>query len=218
MKHQPILFAFCGPTASGKSTICKHLIEKYSNLMLSVSTTTRIPRAYEKEGEHYYFVKKPEFEKRVDTGCFLEHAVFNSEYYGTEKINIERASQKSQDILLDIEVQGVEQLRESYNDDLIVISVLPPSMKILRERLSARNTEDPQQAKSRLEIAIGEIKKLGSKSFSQYVIINDSLSKSYEDAESIVKAERCCVKRQSLTIFDKLLSEASDLLTHRKMK
>ena len=73
MKHRPILFAFCGPTASGKSTICKFLAEKCSDLMTSVSTTTRSPRSYEREGEHYYFVAKAEFEKRIQEGKFLDY-------------------------------------------------------------------------------------------------------------------------------------------------
>ena len=189
----PILFCFVGPTASGKSTICRELLQSDSSLMSSVSTTTRAARASEVEGKDYFFVAKEEFEKRVAEGRFLEHAEFAGNRYGTELTNIERAIQEERDLLFDIEVEGVKQLRSSRPDRLVVVFMHPPSMEILRERLESRGANTPEDISRRLQRAEEEIQILSSPGFSNHVLVNDMLPESIEQAKKIISDERARV-------------------------
>ena len=148
------------------------------------------------EGEDYFFVSEEEFKKRVADDCFIEHVVFSSNHYGTEKRNIDLAIEKGCDLLLDIDVQGVEQLKQLYPKRLVCIFVFPPSFDALVERLRARGTESEEQIESRLEIARKEIAKLREPSFSDYLVINDQLEASTSEVKSIVIAERNRLSRK----------------------
>ena len=196
---EPILFAFCGPSASGKSTILRELAGQEPSLMLSISTTTRAPRGKETEGVDYYFVAEEEFEKRVANGLFLEHAAYGGCRYGTERRNIEDASRISADLLLDIDVQGAESLKKEFKNQLVVTFVFPPSFDELVKRLEARATEGPEAIKKRISIAEQEIEKLLSPGFSDYLLINDDLTESIHLARAIILAERMSLPRQTCT-------------------
>ncbi len=190
-KHHPIFFCFCGPAASGKSTLCRELVRLDSRLRLSVSTTTRSPRGEEKDGIDYYFVSDAEFQNRIASGRFLEHAVFNGKRYGTELGNLESAESDGADLLLDIDVQGAEALKKLRPADTVVIFIFPPSMAVLEERFRARGTEDEEKIQARLQIARKEIETLRSPGFSDYYIENDDLQQAVKSSQAIVDAERC---------------------------
>lgn len=200
MSNKNILFCFAGPTASGKSTISKALAAEDSTLKLSISTTTRQPRAGEQDGREYFFVTPEEFEQRIKAGLFLEHAEFSGNRYGTEKRNIELAFADGRDLLLDIDVQGVQQLKTLYPAQTVTVFVTPPSMAELLARLSKRGSETADQTRLRLETAQKEIALLGSQGFSDYLIVNDALADALVAARNIVNAERLRFSRKNFQL------------------
>ena len=200
MSKERLLFCFCGPTASGKSTICREVVSLVKQAELSISTTTRPIRAGEKKGRDYFFVTPEEFTTRVRTGLFVEYAQYNSNYYGTEYRNIDQAMEKGVDLVLDIEVQGVRQLKERYGKRVVVIFVIPPTVVELESRLRGRATEAEEVIRSRLLIAQQEIQILSSENFSDYLLVNDSLEESIRLGASIVEGERCRASRNTALI------------------
>ncbi len=206
--REQIIFCFCGPTASGKSTICRRLLAIDSHLHLSISTTTRSPREGEKDGADYYFVTDDEFKKRISEDKFIEHATFNKNRYGTEKRNLEEAAAKDSDALFDIEVQGVEQLKSLYGRRVVTIFVFPPSFDVLVERLKKRGTEDEDKMKQRLSIAKKEIAVLTKEGFADYFLVNDSLDSAVVTAERLISAERTKMNRLIPTALDEIIKDA----------
>lgn len=200
MSKDRLLFCFCGPTASGKSTICREVVSRVKEAALSISTTTRPIRAGEKKGRDYFFVTPEEFATRVRSGSFVEYAEYNNNFYGTEYRNIDHAIEKNVDLVLDIEVQGVRQLKERYGKRVVVIFVIPPTVVELETRLRGRATEAEEVIRSRLLIAQQEIQILSSENFSDYLLINDSLEESIRLGASIVEGERCRLSRNDSLI------------------
>jgi guanylate kinase len=186
----PLLFCFIGPGASGKSSICTALAKDADlPVFLSVSSTTRTPRPYEKEGREYFFLSKQEFASRLSQGMFLEHAEFAGNLYGTEKRNIETAEQLKKNLLLDIEVQGVIQLRKAYPENIVVVFICPPSIEELRERFRSRGTDSEARINERIVLAREEIRLALSPGFSDYVIVNETLDKSIWYARGVILGE-----------------------------
>jgi guanylate kinase len=186
----PLLFCFIGPGASGKSSICTSLAaDKDLPVHLSVSSTTRKPRTYEEEGREYFFLSDEEFDRRITDGLFLEHAVFAGNRYGTELRNLENAERSGKHLVLDIEIQGVIQLKKSHPERVVVVFICPPSLEILRERFMQRGTDSPERISERIEIAKLEIKKALEPGFSDYVIVNHALSESILYSRSLVLGE-----------------------------
>lgn len=201
-----ILFCFCAPSGSGKTTICKELLTLDQNLGLSVSTTTRKPRQGEVDGKDYYFVSEEEFQKRLQADLFVEHNMYAGNFYGTEKKVVNDSIKNSQDLLFDIDVHGVENLKKYYPDRVVSIFVFPPSFKVLKERLDLRASEDPEKLKSRLNEIQNEISFLRKPGFSDYLLINDKLERSLQLAQSIITVERVRFKRFSASFVDKMLN------------
>ncbi len=197
VEREPILFCFCGPVASGKSTITRHVLTS-SSLALSISTTTRKPRPKEKHGVHYYFLKKEEFLKKIEKGDFIEYAEFNNNFYGTDKKVVRDAFKNGVDLLLDIEVKGVKILKSLYPENVVTIFVIPPSIEILKSRLIKRKSnEGKEEIEKRLKIAKEEIKVLVSNGFSDYLLVNDDLDEAKKDALSIIRGEKRKFSRYS---------------------
>lgn len=193
---EPLLFCFCGPGASGKSTICRELARSSElNLFLSISTTSRKPRGKEADGVEYHFVAEAEFLKRVRDRKFIEHAEFGGSYYGTETKNIQDASSRGADLLLDIDVQGAKLLRAQFRERVVVVFVFPPSIKILEERFRARGTDSEERIQERLRIAEREVAALSTPDFSDYLVVNDILAEAVSLSASIVEAERARFSR-----------------------
>ena len=180
------VFIISAPSGSGKSTLVGRLLTSDPNLLFSVSYTTRKPRGAEVDGQSYHFISRGDFETRIRRGEFLEHAEVFGNYYGTHRGILERAIAEHKDLVLDIDVQGARQLKESIGD-AISIFILAPSREILEQRLRVRSEDAETVIQRRLRDAADEIRSYTSY---DYVLVNDDLERSVDTLAAIVKAER----------------------------
>ena len=178
----PRIVVLSAPSGGGKTTIAKAVREQYPDRFgFSVSATTRKPRSGEKDGVDYYFWKPDEFLKGVNHGMFLEHAQYGGELYGTLKSDVQQILDSGRHVLLDIEVQGAEQVRK-LDPNVLTIFILPSDPRVLIRRLVERGSETPEQIQQRLERATYEI---GQATEFQRWIRNDDLQ---EAVRAVVKA------------------------------
>ena len=180
----PIVVA--APSGTGKTTVCRQVVEHDGEIVFSVSHTTRARRSGESDGTDYHFVDEARFLALVDEDAFLEHAVYNENRYGTSHAALDGPMAQGLDVLLEIEVQGARQVRERRPDARFVF-LLPPSFATLRERLRGRGTDAPEQIERRLEVARREL--LAVSDF-DYAVVNDDLDRCVADVLSILAAER----------------------------
>lgn len=145
------VFVITGPSGVGKGTVIRALRERHPGLGLSVSATTRAPREGETDGEHYHFLTPQEFDRRVAAGEFVEHAAYSCNQYGTLRSELERHAEQG-GVLLEIELQGARQVRESM-PDATQIFIAPPTPETLRERLIGRGTDSDEAIERRLQVA-----------------------------------------------------------------
>ena len=189
------LFIISGPAGSGKGTVVKSLMEKHSELVLSVSATTRQPRPGEIHGREYFFISKEEFQGRIEAGQMLEfnHFTGNGNYYGTPKKEVEQALTAGKDVILEIEVNGAMQVKEKF-EAAVAIMLTPPNGEILEKRLTGRGTEKEDEIKKRLATAKEEIKLLPKYDYS--VVNEDGRVEECADLiYSIIIAERHKTKK-----------------------
>lgn len=180
-----LLIVLSGPSGVGKGTIAKKLVERNSNILLSVSCTTRQPRANEIHGREYYFITKDEFNKKIESNGFLEYSEHFENCYGTPKDFTLKGLEKN-DVLLEIDVNGGLKVKENYPDALLIM-IQPPSLEELEKRLLGRNTESIEKIKARMERIAYETEQ--GKDY-DYTVINDDLTVAVEQIESIIKAEK----------------------------
>jgi len=191
-KGKGLLIVISGPSGAGKGTICKRILKDINNIKISVSMTSREPRGHETHGVDYYFVSKEEFENRINNNEFLEYAiVHNGQYYGTPKSKIEDDLNNGTSIILEIDIQGALKVKETLQDAIFVF-IMPPSMKVLKERLINRNTESEEKVMERFKTAYKELNEF--KKYN-YVVVNDDLEEAVDKVKSIILAERCRVDR-----------------------
>lgn len=182
-----LLFIISGPAGSGKGTVVNSLIKNHPELSLSVSATTRAPRAGEIDGVHYHFISKDEFEKLIEKGEVLEHTTYCENYYGTLKREVLKANKAGRDIILEIEVDGAMQVKKKVRG-AVTIMLTPPDAASLEKRLRGRGTETDEVIKWRLNRAKEEIKLIGNYDYS--VVNNDGeADKCAELIYDIIKAE-----------------------------
>lgn len=181
-----LLVILSGPSGSGKDTILSELEKRDENIRLSISMTTRKPRDWEIDGKNYYFVDEGYFFRKLESGQILEYAQYGSNYYGTPKAPVDLWLSEGKTVILKIEVQGAEKIRALYPDS-VSIFLMPPSLKILEERLRKRETEDEDEINRRLSIAVSEIKR--SVEYDYYVI-NDVVGYAVTDICAIIQAEK----------------------------
>jgi guanylate kinase len=174
------------PSGTGKTTVCRRIVESDEEIVFSVSHTTRARREGEVDGEDYHFVTRGEFERLADDGAFLEWAVYNDNRYGTSWKSIDVPLAEGCDVLLEIEVQGARQVRRR-RDDARFIFLLPPSMEVLEDRLQGRGTDSPEQVQRRLETADEEVEAIRDFDFA---VVNDDLDRCLASVMEIIRAER----------------------------
>ena len=183
MNPFPIILS--APSGGGKTTIARELLRRRTDLGYSVSCTTRSPRVGEVEGRDYYFLSLAEFERRRDAGEFAESAQVHGNMYGTLRSEIERVLGSGKHVVMDIDVQGAQQLTRVFPQS-VTIFVLPPSAEVLLERLRRRRTESKEQLAKRLQSALQELQAV---ELYQYVVTNDELVKAVQRVSAVVDAE-----------------------------
>jgi guanylate kinase len=179
----PRVFVITGPSGVGKGTLIRTLLERIPELELSVSATTRKPRPGEEDGVAYHFLTDEEFARRVELGDFVEHASYSGRRYGTLRSELERRTADGAPVVLEIEVQGARQIKQTM-PEAVRIFIAPPSEDALRTRLIGRGTDDPEQIEARLETAREEL--LAKDEFA-HVVVNDRLEDSVERLERVVR-------------------------------
>jgi guanylate kinase len=193
-----ILFVVSAPSGTGKTTLCAN-VRQTPDLVYSVSCTTRPIRKGEKDGTDYSFLPREEFEKRVKAGEMLEHADVYGQCYGTPKGPILEHLAAGRDVLLDIDVQGARQIRESQDPkiraSLADIFIMPPDLEELRRRLEGRGTETAKQIEKRIQAADSEM--ADWKSY-RYTILSSSMEEDLIKFRAIIRAERYLSRRLDL--------------------
>ena len=187
-----IIFILSAPSGAGKTTIYREALKAISNLEFSISLTTRTRRNNEADGIDYSFVSEEEFNRRQSSGELAEWARVFESSYGTPRAPLDAAIASGHDILLDIDIQGAQQIRAKYPDDAVSIFVLPPTLDELAERLRGRATEDESKIQHRLQKAREEAQAYPEY---DYLIVNAEIPKSVARLETIVNAERLKVSR-----------------------
>ena len=178
------VFVITGPSGVGKGTLIRGLLERVPELGLSVSATTRPPRPGETQGVDYHFLSGDEFDRRVADGEFVEHATYSGRRYGTLRSELEGRLQRGEPVVLEIEVQGARQVRQTMPEALQVF-IAPPNPEALRARLVGRGTDDPEQVRRRMQTADEELK--AQREFA-HVVVNDRLEEATEELANIVRA------------------------------
>ena len=180
------VFIISAPSGSGKSTLVNEVRKLITGLDFSISYTTRDPRGSEQNGREYHFVSRKEFENMLAQDEFLEHADVFGNCYGTARRFLHQAEQRGHDLLLDIDVQGADQIKRKI-PDAVSVFILPPGRKSLESRLRNRGQDTEEVIQRRLATATREIEKYGKY---DYILINDRLDESIEALKSILLAER----------------------------
>lgn len=190
------LIIISAPSGGGKGTLIKEILTTVPNIGYSVSLTTRPQRPGEVHGHDYYFVSKDEFEKFKSEGGFLEYAEVHGNFYGTSLALTEKMAAEGKDVILEIDVQGAASVLDKM-PDAVSIFIMPPSFEVLKARLTARATENPDDLSLRLGNAFGEV--MGYVNF-EYVVVNDEVAAASRRLESIILAERLRRVRQTEAI------------------
>lgn len=185
-KKKGRIFVISSPSGGGKTTVCNQLKKEGFNIQFSVSATTRLPRVGEQDGKDYYFLKKNAFKRLIRKNGFLEWAENFGNLYGTPKEFVLNAISKGNNIILPIDVKGAMQVKKIYKNAVLVF-LLPPSMKLLKNRLKKRKTEEVRTLTHRLEVAKKELTYVNKY---DYTIVNDRLDKAVETFKSIIAGER----------------------------
>lgn len=197
------LFVVSGPSGAGKGTILKEVYKKRKDIYFSISATTRSPRVNEKEGKSYYFLDEEEFKRRIDSDDFLEWAEVYGNYYGTLKGPVIHQLERGLNVLLEIDIQGALQIKEMY-EEAVFIFVLPPSLKVLKQRIIDRGSETDETLNRRMKKALEEISYIEKY---DYFIINGELEESVKTMESILNAENAKVARDIVEMLETEQSE-----------
>jgi guanylate kinase len=204
--YRPLICIISAPSGSGKSTLVNELLKLVPNLDFSISYTTRPSRGSEQDGKQYYFVSREEFEQMIRNDEFLEHANVFGNYYGTARKFLREAEEKRHDLLLDIDVQGAEQMKRKL-PEAVSIFVLPPDRKTLEWRLRKRSEDAEEVITRRLLTASREI---GNYNKYDYILINDDLEESIESLQAIVLAERLRRSGRPLSLGEQKIAESAD--------
>jgi guanylate kinase len=191
--------AVAAPSGAGKTTLCVRMTERFDKLRYAISYTTRKPREGEVDGEHYHFVDTARFNEMISQGAFLEWAEVHGNFYGTPKAEVAAMRDQGIDVLLDLDVQGVESIRNLDTDGVFCL-ILPPSFAELRKRLESRGKDATEEIERRMTIAVKEV---GHIDLFDYVIVNDDLDQATRTLESVIRAEHSRRSQIDQDWFDK---------------
>lgn len=182
--YKGLLFVVSGPSGAGKGTICEKLADKF-DIHLSVSMTTRFPRPGEIEGKSYYFTREEAFKEELAKEGLLEYAKVYGNYYGTPRDKVMEQLKSGRDVVLEIDIQGAMQIRESYPAGKFIF-ILPPSMAELRKRITGRGSETEEAINLRMKEALKEVSYIDKY---DYCVINGELDEAVNRVEAIITAE-----------------------------
>lgn len=183
------IFIISAPSGAGKSSLIEGLVAKDNAIKKSISVTTRQPRSGEQNGQHYFFTSEADFQTRINDGEFLEYALVHGNWYGTSKALVEKELGKQNDLILEIDYQGAQAVREQFPSS-ISIFILPPNKTVLRSRLEKRNTDDIATIEQRLNAASNEISHISDY---QYAIINNNFDEALAELVAVVKTSRLSI-------------------------
>lgn len=186
LKSNGHVFVIAAPSGTGKTTVCQHILARDSRLRLSISHTTRAPRAGEEDGVHYHFVDDKTFRELREADGFLEHAEYNGNAYGTSWRSIDGPLELGQDVVLEIEVQGAAQVR-ARRPSACLIFLLPPDLEVLEARLRGRGTDDEDVIQRRMALVDRE---LAAAEIFDYAVINDDLDTAVDQVLEVIDAVR----------------------------
>jgi len=199
-----LLIILSSPSGGGKTSIFKELLNRRPGFNYSVSATTRPGRKDEIEGESYYFLTEKEFQGKIEQGLFAEWAKVFGHYYGTYKMFIDKSLRNGDTTLMDLDIQGAWNLSKQYKE-AVTIFLIPPSLKILKERLFNRGTDKYEVCEKRLEEALKEIEEWPNYN---YVVVNDVFEKTVSEVEAIITAESAKSSNFRDGYFEKLFRRA----------
>ena len=180
-----LLVVLSGFSGAGKGTLVKKLLSAHDNYSLSVSATTRAPREGETHGKDYFFVSREEFEAMIRDNALIEYASYVGNYYGTPRAYVEQELAAGRDVLLEIEIQGAQKIRQLYPDSLLIF-VAPPSASELFRRLTGRGTETEEQIRGRLQRAVEESRFMDDY---DYLLVNDDLDEAAAFLHSLIDGQ-----------------------------
>lgn len=198
------LFILSGPSGSGKDTVLAGVFERCPEIAFSISSITRPMRAGEREGEKYHFISRAEFEEMIAADALLEHNVFVGNYYGTPREPVERCIAAGGDMIVEVDVNGAAQIRKKM-PEAVSIFIMPPSLEVLRDRLSRRGTESAELVEERLASAVGEIARAGEY---DYIVVNEALDRAVADVITVIAGDRLRTDRRC-ALIDEILNKAS---------
>jgi len=204
-KHKGNLFILSAPSGAGKSTLYKALLKQDEQVRISISHTTRVPRAGEEHGREYYFIDDESFLDMIAEDAFFEHAQVFDHYYGTSKESIFGMLEQGLDVILEIDWQGARQIRQLY-PEAISIFILPPSLQALEERLKSRATDTDEVIQRRMAKAVNEMSHYHEYDF---IIVNDEFDAALSQMASIfmaMRAKRPVMQEKNANLINDLLS------------
>ena len=187
MTNEGLLYIVSAPSGTGKTTLLKRVMDYFPDIRFSISYTTRPPRPDEMDGRDYHFISPQHFQQMVEKGAFAEWAEVLGNRYGTALNSIRESRSQGVDLILDIDSQGARQMKERF-DEGIFIFILPPSLKILEQRLKARGVDEQEVIQFRVTKARDEMEQAR---WYNYIIVNDRVEEAAEQLKSIIIAERC---------------------------
>lgn len=209
------IIVISSPSGGGKGSVIKGLLENDNkNRWLSVSATSRKPRPGEVEGVNYFYLTENEFKEKIEKDYFLEYTNYAGNYYGTPKEFIKDKLNNGIDVILEIEIEGASNIKKLIPEALFIF-IMPPSLKILVERLKNRGTETNDKILERFHAAYKEINEVTKYN---YVVVNDKLEDAIEKVEAIIKAEKCRVDRIEEVYLDTKEEEIHEILMGKEFK
>ncbi|MAI91958.1 guanylate kinase [Ponticaulis sp.] len=182
-----LMLVISSPSGAGKTTLSRMLMDKYEDVRLSVSATTRDPRPGEEEGVHYQFVDHSTFETMIEKRAFLEWAKVFDHFYGTPRKAVEERLEDGKDVIFDVDWQGADAIHDQMPNDVVSVFVLPPSIDALQKRLEARPGSDPEKVERRMAGARNEIRHWRRY---DYAIVNEDIEVAFKELEGILTTER----------------------------